>query len=71
MQAVTGVFRSESDAQGALAAMRATGVPEDRITLLTPGKNGTGRESVPIVAGEQPGMGKAVGAVLGLSLIHI
>jgi hypothetical protein len=68
MQAVTGVFRSESDAQGALAAMRATGVPEDRITLLTPGKNGTGQESVPIVAGEQPGMGKAVGAVLGTAV---
>jgi hypothetical protein len=68
MQAVTGVFRSESDAQGALATMRATGVPEDRITLLTPGKNGTGQESVPIVAGEQPGMGKAVGAVLGTAV---
>jgi hypothetical protein len=68
MQAVTGVFRSESDAKGALAAMRATGVPEDRITLLTPGKNGTGQESVPIVAGEQPGMGKAVGAVLGTAV---
>jgi hypothetical protein len=68
MQAVTGVFRSESDAQGALAAMRATGVQEDRITLLTPGKNRTGQESVPIVAGEQPGMGKAVGAVLGTAV---
>jgi hypothetical protein len=68
MQAVTGVFRSESDAQGALAAMRAAGVQEDRITLLTPGKNRTGEESVPIVAGEQSGMGKAVGAVLGTAV---
>jgi hypothetical protein len=68
MQAVTGVFPSESDAQGALAAMRAAGVQEDRITLLTPGKNRTGQESVPIVAGEQPGMGKAVGAVLGTAV---
>ena len=80
MKAVTGVFRSESDAQRALAQLRSTGLSEDRITLLTPGRKNaseksTGAESTaerstqhvsaPVIAAEQPGMGKAVGAVLG------
>jgi len=77
MRSVTGVFRSESDAQHALAEMRSAGVSEERITLLTPAN--TNRSSqpgdiaanklevaqAPVVAAEQPGMGKAVGAVVG------
>lgn len=65
MKAVTGVFRSESDAQRALAEIRLTGLPDDRITLLTPQSTKTEQESAPVVTTEQPGMGKAVGAVLG------
>jgi len=65
MKAVTGVFRSRSDAQRALAEMRSTGLHEDRATLLTPESGEAGLVSVPAVAGEQPGMGKAIGAVLG------
>ncbi len=65
MKAVTGVFRSESDARRALDQMRSTGLPNDRITLLTPQSTKTEQESAPVVNAEQPGMGKAVGAVLG------
>jgi len=77
MTSVTGVFRTEADAQRALAQIRSTGLPEDRITLLTPGsvKGGQGlvepgrvaseSESAPVDAAEQPGMGKAVGALVG------
>jgi hypothetical protein len=64
MRTVTGVFASQSDAQHALAEMRLVGAHDDRITLLTPGDQAE-LESMPNVAGEQPGMAKAVGAVLG------
>lgn len=65
MKAVTGVFRSQADAEHALAEIGSTGLPQDRITLLTPKSSNTGEASAPVVAAEQPGMGKAVGAVLG------
>src|SRR5215831_14669612 len=65
MKTVTGVFASQSDAQHTMNEMRLAGAHEDRITLLTPGSSQAQLESVPNVAGEQPGMGKAVGAVLG------
>lgn len=65
MKSVTGVFRSGSDAQGALAKMRSSGIREDRITLLTPGTTGTDLRSVPVTAAEQPGMAKALGALVG------
>jgi hypothetical protein len=63
MKAVTGVFRSRSEAQRAVAGIRTFGLPEDRITLLSPGS----AEAIPTVAAEQPGMGKGIGAVLGAS----
>jgi hypothetical protein len=65
MKSVTGVFRSGSDANGALSELRSIGLPEDRITLLTPGTTGTDLGSVPVVAAEQPGMAKAIGALVG------
>jgi hypothetical protein len=65
MKAVTGVFGSKADAERALAQIRSTGLSEDRITLLTPENQKMQEAEAPIVAAEQPGMGKAVGAVLG------
>src|SRR5271165_2190687 len=67
MEAVSGVFRSRSDAERAVAAMRSAGLPQDRVTLLSPGKGDTELQSIPADAGEQPGMGKAIGAVVGAS----
>jgi hypothetical protein len=65
MKTITGVFYSRSDGQRALETMRSAGAREDRITLLTPCSDAEDLQSVPTVAAEQPGMGKAIGAVLG------
>jgi hypothetical protein len=65
MKAVTGIFRSQSDAERALDGMRSAGVQESQLTLLTPGSGEAELGSVPTVAAEQTGMGKAIGAVLG------
>lgn len=66
MKAVTGIFRTRPDAHRALAEIRSVGLPDDRITLLTPGGE-KDLQSVPVIAGEQPGMGTAIGAVIGAS----
>jgi len=65
MKAVTGVFRSRADAERVLNQMQSLGISEDRVTLLSPDKNAKGLSSVPVVSAEQPGMGKAVGAIVG------
>jgi len=65
MQSVTGVFRSQADAHRAVEDLCRAGVPADKITLLTPGDSRHQVESVPVVAAEHQGMGKALGAVLG------
>jgi hypothetical protein len=67
MKAVSGIFRLRSDAERAVAEMHSVGVGEDKLTLLTPGRTEVGIQSVPAVAAEQPGMGKAIGAVIGAS----
>jgi hypothetical protein len=65
MQAVTGVFLDRADAEHAVETLRAAGVPDSRITLLTPGyQQRLSTERVSDEA-EQPGMGTAVGAVVG------
>jgi hypothetical protein len=65
METVTGVFRTRSEAQSAMTQLRAVGVHEDKITLLTPDKIEKDFQSVPSVSTEQPGMGKAIGSVVG------
>jgi hypothetical protein len=65
MNAVTGVFASQTNAQRALAEMRSLGLTEDRLTLLAPGGVDTHEPTVPVVSAEQPGMGKAIGALIG------
>lgn len=68
MKAVTGVFRSRSDAEHALAELQSAGLPDERITLLTPASTPAELQSVPTVAAEQPGISKALGAVVGASV---
>lgn len=65
MEAVTGIFRSQADGKRAVEMLRSAGVASDKITLLTPGDIREELESVPVQAAEQPGMGKAFGAVVG------
>lgn len=66
MQAVTGVFLLQTQAEHAVRKLQSSGLQADRITLLTPGGKGPKKvESIPVDNAEQPGMGPAVGAVVG------
>ena len=65
MQAVTGVFLTRADAEHALEALRSAGIAADKIAVLTPGDIQNELKSVPVDTAEQPGMGKAIGAVVG------
>jgi hypothetical protein len=68
MEAISGVYKTRTDAERAVKKALKAGISADKITLLTPGTvDHVDREmqSVPTDAAEQPGMGKAVGALLG------
>jgi hypothetical protein len=68
MKAVSGVFTSRSTAEGAVEEIRKAGMPHDRVTLLTPGSVQQVEEEVqalPVDEAEQPGMGGAIGALMG------
>jgi hypothetical protein len=66
MQAVTGIFASQMKAEQAVRKLQAGGLQADRVTLLSPGEKGLKKlESVPMDSTEQPGMGTAIGAVVG------
>jgi hypothetical protein len=65
VQAVTGVFSSQSEADRAVETLTMNGVPADKITLLSPGNTQKELEAPPIDAAEQPGIGKGIGAVVG------
>lgn len=68
MESVTGVFSTRAAAEQAYEKVRQSGVHADKIALLTPGSNEQiDREiqSVPKDATEQPGMGNAIGALIG------
>ena len=68
MEIVSGVFQNKSEAEHALQEARAAGVPADKVTLLTPGTSDQINkevQSIPVDTAEQPGIGKAVGGVLG------
>jgi len=68
MEAVTGVFATRPAAEHALQQVHRAGIPSDKITLLTPGSADQVQkemQDVPTEAAEQPGMGNAIGALLG------
>jgi hypothetical protein len=68
MEAVSGVFKMRAEAERAVQDAHAAGIPADKVTLLTPGTTEAIEQElqdVPKDAAEQPGMGKAVGALLG------
>jgi hypothetical protein len=68
MRAVTGVFASRADAEDAARKLTSVGVSKDRITLLFPGQGEKELQALPISETEQPGMGKALGGVVGATL---
>jgi hypothetical protein len=65
MISVTGVFKSQSDAQRGATQLLPIGISKDRINVLTPGASEKELDAVPVDAAEQPGMGKAIGAAVG------
>jgi hypothetical protein len=67
MEAVSGVFRSRSDAEHAMAEMRSVGLGDHQIALLTPEKSDAELRSIPTDATEQAGIATAIGAVVGAS----
>jgi hypothetical protein len=65
MEAVVGIFSERAGIEKALAQVRALGIGEDRISVLTPGDSSAALQGVPTTEAEQPGMGPALGAVVG------
>ena len=68
MEAVAGVFTTRSDAERALGELHKVGLSADKTTYLTPGsvdQVNKEMETVETDATEQPGMAKAMGALLG------
>jgi hypothetical protein len=65
MKTITGIFRSRERAEQAFQKLRATGLPQEQLSLLTPGISAAALDAVPTTDTEQPGMGKALGAVAG------
>src|SRR6266568_72392 len=68
MEAISGVFKTRTRAENAVNEAHKAGISTDRITLLTPGtvdQLNKEIQSVPTDTTEQPGMGKALGALAG------
>jgi len=71
LEAITGVFNTQAEAEKTLRDLRDSGLHVDRTTLLTPGSNAkiaAEMQDVPQDSSEQPGMGGAMGALLGGSV---
>ena len=66
MQVVTGVFKSENNAETAVNHLRSLGIAEKRIGIVRPGNRPERLEAgVPVTDTEDPGMGRAMGAAVG------
>jgi hypothetical protein len=60
---VVGVYNSGSDAEQGVFELRRTGIRTENINILAPGSHK--EDSVPTMAGEQPGIVKAIGSAVG------
>jgi hypothetical protein len=66
MQAVTGVFKSQDQADNAVKQLRSLGIADKRIGIVRPGTTPERLEAgVPVTDTEEPGMGRAMGAAVG------
>jgi hypothetical protein len=68
MESVTGVFRSAEHARRAAVELRHAGFAPEHLSLLFPGASEAEIHSVPVSETEQPGMGTAIGSVVGAAL---
>jgi hypothetical protein len=62
---IVGVFRTRADAERCYAELISTEMGKSRIHLLTADVSKEELASVPVMEGEEPGMGKTMGAVVG------
>lgn len=65
MEPVVGIFSNRSEARQGARDLRSRGFRANRIELLLPGMDVLKDPSVPTEEAEQPGVGQAVGGVLG------
>ena len=65
MKTITGIFRSQENAEHALQKLRSAGLTQEQLSLLLPGASAAALDAVPTTDAEQPGMGRALGAVVG------
>jgi hypothetical protein len=66
MEAVTGIFTSQVEAERAVQRLRAIGIEgEERLNVLMPGASDSAVDRVPTSDTEQSGMGAALGGVVG------
>jgi hypothetical protein len=68
MSTVAGIFNSPAEAERAVESLRAAGVADERISVLTPGTSQEQLDDVPTTETEQPGMGPAIGGTVGGAL---
>lgn len=65
MKTIVGIFPSYQKAKQAVSVLIACEIPPKHLRLLTPQASLQQVGSVPTTAGEQPGMGAALGGVAG------
>jgi hypothetical protein len=65
MQAVVGVVREYAHAELMVTALREKGIPDRRISVLSPGSPESAVRSVPTTDAEQSGIGGTIGSVVG------
>jgi hypothetical protein len=65
MLTVAAIFKTRQDAESTMQQLKAAGFRHEDLVVLAPGASQNQVESVPTEYGEQPGMGKAIGSVVG------
>ncbi len=68
MKNVVGIFATRADAEAAVECLRAAGIHDGKINLLTPDSSDRDLAAVRTSDTEQPGTGKAIGAVVGTAV---
>ena len=68
MEPVVGIFKSRFDAFRAVDDVRELGVKQEKINILTPGSTDREVAAVAVSDTEQPGMGAAIGTLVGGSV---
>ena len=65
METVVGIFKTRAETDRAIEHLRAAGISNDQINLLSPDTSQDRVKSVPVSETEPPGVGKAIGGVVG------